>query len=69
MAYTHNTTVDNTVEILKDGSKVDTVGPFDSFVGANDWGTAVCEKYNSAEYVGVDYPNEKPEVKEVTDVQ
>lgn len=66
MAYTHNVTADNAVEILKDGNKVDTVGPWDSFVGANDWGAAVCDKYNAPEYASVDYPNELPIVEEVT---
>lgn len=45
--------------ILKSGTKkVDEVGPFDSEEGANIWGAAVCDKYNSAEYANVDYPNE-----------
>lgn len=46
---------------IKSGSKViDEVGPWDSVEGAELWGAAVCEKYNSADYAGVDYPNEKP---------
>jgi hypothetical protein len=46
--------------VLKDGIKVDTVGPWDSADGAQIWGAAVCEKYNSEEYSGIDYPNDKP---------
>jgi hypothetical protein len=47
---------------IKSGSKViDEVGAFDSLEGAELWGSLVCEKYNSADYAGVDYPNEKPE--------
>lgn len=61
MTYTFTTTTDNAVEILKDGTSVDTVGPFDSQDGASLWGQAVCDKYNAPEYAGVDYPNELPE--------
>ena len=49
--------------ILKEGTKkVDEVGPFDSAEGAEIWGAAVCEKYNSAEYADCVYPNELPNV-------
>lgn len=61
MTYTHNITIDNACEVLKDGVKVDTVGPFDSADGANIWGAAVCEKYNSLEYAEVEYPGEPSE--------
>lgn len=61
MAYTYNVTNDNACEVLKDGVKVDTVGPWDSAEGAQVWGAAICEKYNSADYADIDYPNEKPE--------
>lgn len=60
MIYIYTVTTENACEVYKDGVKVDTVGPFDSAEGAEIWGKAVCEKYNSAEYAGVDYPNEKP---------
>ncbi len=60
MAYTYNVTSDNACEVLKDGVKVDTVGPWDSAEGAQIWGESVCNKYNSAEYAGVDYPNDLP---------
>jgi hypothetical protein len=61
MTYTYNITNDNACEVLKDGVKVDTVGPFDSADGANIWGAAVCEKYNSPEYAEVEYPGEPSE--------
>jgi hypothetical protein len=61
MALNYSVTEDFKV-IVKDGTKkVDEVGPFDSAEGAEIWGVAVCEKYNSAEYAGIDYPNELPE--------
>lgn len=45
--------------ILKSGSKkIDEVGAFDSEDGAHLWGQAVCDKYNSEAYAGVNYPNE-----------
>jgi hypothetical protein len=62
MALNYSVTDDWKV-IIKDGTKkIDEVGAFDSAEGANIWGTAVCEKYNSPEYAGVDYPNELPNV-------
>ena len=61
MAYTYNVTSDNTCEVLKDGIKVDTVGPWDSADGAQIWGAAVCEKYNAPEYANVEYPNDLPQ--------
>lgn len=58
MTLSYKVNKDNAV-ILSDGTDtVDTVGPFDSAEGANIWGTAVCEKYNSAEYADTPYPNE-----------
>jgi hypothetical protein len=60
MAYAYTITEDNKCEILKDKVKVDTVGPWDSAEGAQLWGEAVCAKYNSAEYAGVNYPNDLP---------
>ena len=60
MALSYTVTDDYKV-ILKSGTKkIDEVGPFDSAEGAEIWGKAVCEKYNSAEYAGIDYPNDKP---------
>lgn len=45
--------------IIKDGTKkIDEVGPWDSAEGADLWGAAVCEKYNSDAYKGIKYPNE-----------
>lgn len=45
--------------IIKDGTKkIDEVGAFDSAEGADLWGAAVCEKYNSDAYKAVKYPNE-----------
>ena len=59
--YTYNITEDNAVEVLKDGVKVDTVGPWDGPEGAAYWAAAVCDKYNSLEYAGIDYPNDLPQ--------
>lgn len=57
MTLTYTVTDDLKV-ILKSGNKkIDEVGAFDSEESANYWGTAVCEKYNSAEYADVEYPN------------
>ena len=60
MTYSFNITADNAVEIIKDGTTIDTVGPFDSSNGAGDWARAVCDKYNAPEYASVDYPNDLP---------
>ena len=58
MALNYSVTDDCKV-ILKDGTKkIDEVGAFDSAEGANIWGAAVCEKYNSSEYADVKYPDE-----------
>lgn len=61
MTYTYKVTSDNKCEILKDEVVIDAVGPWDSTEGAQIWGEAICNKYNSAEYADVDYPNDKPE--------
>jgi hypothetical protein len=64
MALNYSVTEDFKV-IIKDGTKkVDEVGPFDSSEGAELWGSAVCEKYNSAEYKTIKYPNELPVIDE-----
>ena len=61
MALSYSVTDDYKV-ILKSGSEnIDEVGPFDSADGANIWGAAVCEKYNSPEYAEVQYPGEPSE--------
>jgi hypothetical protein len=53
--------VENAKAILsEDGTEVNTVGPWETDAEAEAWGAAVCEKYNSAEYAGVQYPNELP---------
>lgn len=58
MALSYSVTEDFKV-IIKDGTKkIDEVGAFDSAEGAEIWGAAVCEKYNSPEYADVKYPNE-----------
>lgn len=60
MALNYSVTEDFKV-IIKDGTKkIDEVGAFDSAEGAEIWGAAVCEKYNSQEYAAVKYPNEIP---------
>jgi hypothetical protein len=62
--YTHTANNDGTCAIKLDGTKIDTVGPWETKAEADTWGTAVCSKYNSPEYVDVDYPNEPVEVTE-----
>lgn len=53
------TVTEDLIVILKNGTKkVNEVGPWDSAEGAELWGTAICEKYNSEEYKGINYPNE-----------
>jgi hypothetical protein len=55
-------TVENAKAIInKDGVEIDTVGFWETDAEARAWAVAVCEKYNSAEYATVDYPNELPE--------
>ena len=61
MALSYLVTDDYKV-ILKSGTKkIDEVGPFDSAEGADIWGSAILEKYNSPEYADVQYPNDLPE--------
>jgi hypothetical protein len=61
MALNYSVTEDFKV-IIKDGAKkVDEVGPWDSAEGAEIWGAAICEKYNSPEYAAVKYPDSLPE--------
>lgn len=63
MALNYSVTEDLKV-IIKDGTKkIDEVGAFDSAEGAEIWGAAVCEKYNSPEYADVKYPNELASVE------
>lgn len=60
MALSYSVTDDFKV-IIKDGTKkIDEVGAFDSAEGAEIWGSAVCEKYNSPEYKDVRYPESLP---------
>ena len=55
-------TVENAKAIIaKDGLEIDTVGPWETDAEAEAWGAAVCDKYNSAEYAEVEYPNELPD--------
>ncbi len=57
MAYTF--TVKDNKTIVKNGSKIiDTVGAWETEAEAEAWGLAICEKYNSAEYADVEYPND-----------
>ena len=63
MALSYSVTDDWKV-IIKDGTKkIDEVGAFDSAEGAEIWGAAVCEKYNSPQYADVKYPNEPAPVE------
>ena len=58
------TVTDDFKVILKSGTKkIDEVGAFDSEESANYWGTSVCEKYNSPEYVDIEYPNNLPNLE------
>jgi hypothetical protein len=58
--YTHIANNDGTCDVKLNGAKIDTVGPWETKAEADAWGSAVCDKYNSAEYAGVEYPNELP---------
>jgi hypothetical protein len=58
--YTHTANNDGTCDVKLDGTKIDTVGPWETKAEADAWGTAVCAKYNSAEYAECAYPNELP---------
>jgi hypothetical protein len=55
------TVQDGKAILSKDGVEIDTVGPWETNAEAKAWAVAICEKYNSAEYVNVNYPNELPE--------
>ena len=53
------TVTDDFKVILKNGTKkIDEVGSFDSAEGAELWGSQVCDKYNSAEYAELEYPDD-----------
>lgn len=60
MALTYTVDKDFKVIIKNGNKKIDVVGAFDSEESANLWGQAICDKYNSEEYAGIDYPNQKP---------
>ena len=60
MALSYSVTEDNVVIIKSGTKKIDEVGAWDSAEGADAWGAAVCEKYNSPEYAGVKYPDQLP---------
>jgi hypothetical protein len=52
-------TVKDNKTILKNGTKtIDEVGAWETEAEAEAWGIAICEKYNSAEYAKVEYPND-----------
>jgi len=61
MALSYTVTDDFKVIVKSGTKKIDEVGAFESAESANYWGTSVCAKYNSAEYAGVEYPNQLPE--------
>lgn len=48
-----------------DGTVVNEVGPWADLNGADAWGQAICDKYNSPEYAETDpptlYPNRLPD--------
>lgn len=60
MTLNYTITDDFKVILKKDNNQIDEVGPFDSAEGAELWGSAVCDKYNSTEYADVEYPNDLP---------
>lgn len=56
--YTYTVDKDLIVHVIKEGTEIDQVGPWDSGDGANAWGTAVCAKYNdNPSFI---YPGEEP---------
>jgi hypothetical protein len=57
MTYTYKANTNGTCEIKLDGTKIDTVGPWETKAEAEVWGSAVCDKYNSPEYAECPYPN------------
>lgn len=58
MAYTYNVTDALEVKIKQGNKIIDTVGPWDSREGAEQWAQAVCDKYNAPEYANTPYPND-----------
>lgn len=58
MTYTHKVTDNKETQIFLNNELVDTVGPWDSTEGADQWGAAICEKYNAPEYVNTPYPQQ-----------
>ena len=64
MALNYTITDDFKVILKKGSKKVDEVGAFDSAESAEIWASAVCDKYNSAEYADIEYPNQLPQIIE-----
>lgn len=62
MTLSYSVTDDFKVIIKKGTKKIDEIGAFDLAESAEIWANAVCDKYNSAEYAKVDYPNDLPEI-------
>ena len=58
MTLSYSVTDDLKIIIKKGTKKIDEVGAFDSAEAAELWGSQVCEKYNSAEYANIEYPND-----------
>ena len=57
--FTYTLDKDLIVHVIKDGTEIDQVGPWDSADGANAWGTAISAKYNdNPTFV---YPDEEPQ--------
>lgn len=60
MALNYSVTDDFAVVLKTGNKKIDQVGPFDSAEGANQWGKAICDKYNAPEFEGIEYPGDLP---------
>lgn len=58
MTLSYSVTDDLKVIIKNGTKKIDEVGAFDSAEGAELWVSQVCDKYNSAKYANVEYPND-----------
>ena len=64
--FTYTLDKDLIIHLLKDGTELDQVGPWDLADGANAWATAICAKYNdNPTYV---YPGEEPVASDTTEL-
>jgi hypothetical protein len=63
MSLSYTITDDFKVIIKSGNKKIDEVGAFDSKESAQLWAAGVINKYNSPEYVDIDYPNDLPDLE------